>query len=44
MNKTTWKSESEINGLLSDYNTFGILSFSCGICANLCYTGGQDRN
>lgn len=39
MNKTIWKPESEINFILSDYKTFGILS--CGTCANLSYTGGK---
>ena len=39
MNKTIWKPEPEINLILKDYNTFAILS--CGICANLSYTGGK---
>ncbi|HPC08780.1 MAG TPA: hypothetical protein PLF77_07725, partial [Smithella sp.] len=39
MNKTIWKPEPEINLILKNYNTFAILS--CGICANLSYTGGK---
>ena len=39
MNKTIWKPESEINYILRDYNSVGILS--CGTCANLSYTGGK---
>ena len=39
MNKTIWKPEPEINLILKDYKTFGILS--CGTCANLSYTGGK---
>lgn len=39
MNKTVWKSESEINQILDDYTDLGILS--CGTCANLSWTGGK---
>ncbi len=39
MNKTLWKSEPEINTTLADYHSIGILS--CGVCANLSYTGGK---
>lgn len=39
MNKTVWKSDEEINCILSGYTTLGIMS--CGTCANLSYTGGK---
>ncbi len=39
MNKTVWKSKSEISYLLNDYQNIAILS--CGTCANLSYTGGK---
>jgi hypothetical protein len=39
MNKTIWKPKKEINQMLRDYSTIGIIS--CGTCANLSYTGGN---